>query len=145
MTIAPFHPAALALSALAAVAATVPGALQAGDAAAGEREWRQCRSCHMIVSPAGETIQRGGRVGPNLYGIIGQQAGAVDGFRYSAELVAAGAGGLTWTVENFIAYVEDPTGFLRSHTGNASVRSPMNFQMRSGAADMAAYLESLSR
>jgi cytochrome c len=116
----------------------------AGDPAAGEQQWRQCRSCHMIVSPANETIQRGGRVGPNLYGIAGAQAGAVAGFRYSAELVAAGQAGLTWTEGNFVAYVEDPSGFLRSHTGNSSIRSPMNFQLRSGAADLFAYIESVS-
>jgi len=140
MTFSSFRPAALAAAAL-----LLPSAGVAGDPAAGEREWRQCRSCHMIVSPAGETIQRGGRVGPNLYGIVDQQAGVVDGFRYSASLVAAGAAGLTWTEANFIAYVEDPTGFLRSHTGDASIRSPMNYQMRSGAADMFAYLASLSQ
>jgi cytochrome c len=139
MTFSSLRPAALAAAAL-----LLPTAGLAGDPAVGERDWRQCRSCHMIVSPGGETIQRGGRVGPNLYGIVGQQAGMVDGFRYSDSLVAAGEAGLTWTEENFIGYVEDPTGFLRSHTGDGSIRSPMNFQMRSGAADMFAYRESLS-
>lgn len=133
----------LTLAALgAALGLGATGAL-AGDPAAGEQQWRQCRACHMIVTPAGETIQRGGRVGPNLYGIVGARAGAVDGFRYSADLAAAGQAGLTWTEANFIGYVEDPTGFLRSHTGNASARSPMNFQLRGGAADLFAYLDSL--
>lgn len=132
-------------AALLPAALLLPGAALAGDPAAGEREWRQCRSCHMVVSPAGETIQRGGRVGPNLYGITGQPAGAVEGFRYSAELAAAGQAGLVWDEASFVGYVTDPTGFLRSHTGNASIRSPMNYQMRSGAADMFAYLESLSQ
>lgn len=133
--------AKFAFNALAAATFGLTGtAAFAGDPAAGEGQWRQCRSCHMIVSPGGETIQNGGRVGPNLFGVAGRQAGSVDGFRYSAELSGAGASGLTWTEANFIAYVEDPTGFIRSHTGNASARSPMNFQMRSGAADMYAYL-----
>jgi cytochrome c len=131
----------------AALAATplllAPAAALAGDPAAGEAEFRQCRSCHMIVSPAGETIQRGGRVGPNLYGIAGRTAGTVDGFRYSPALVAAGQAGLVWTEANFVGYITDPTGFLRRHTGDASVRSPMNFQATSGATDLFAYLESL--
>ena len=128
---------------LAAGLALPPALALAGDPAAGEQEFRQCRSCHMIVSPAGETIQRGGRVGPNLFGIIGQPAGSVEGFRYSPALVAAGRGGLVWTEANFVAYIQDPTGFLRRHTGDASVRSPMNFQASSGAADLFAYLQSL--
>lgn len=127
----------------AAALAVAPTFALAGDPAAGEEQWRQCRSCHMVVSPAGDTIQRGGRVGPNLYGIIGQPAGAVEGFRYSDALVAAGQNGLIWTEESFVAYVEDPTGFLRQFTGDASIRSPMNFQARSGAADLFAYLASL--
>lgn len=133
-----------ALSALAAATFGLTGsAAFAGDPAAGESQWRQCRACHMIVSPDGETIQNGGRVGPNLYGVIGRQAGSVDGFRYSQDLVAAGQAGLVWDEASFVAYVEDPTGFIRSQSGNASARSPMNFQMRSGAADMFAYLDSL--
>jgi len=133
-----------ALSALAAATIGLTGsAAYAGDPVAGERQWRQCRACHMIASPDGETIQNGGRVGPNLYGVVNRAAGSVEGFRYSAELVAAGEAGLVWDEENFVAYVEDPTGFIRSHSGNASARSPMNFQMRSGAADMYAYLDSL--
>jgi cytochrome c len=129
--------------ALAAALLLVPVAAQAGDVAAGEAEFRQCRSCHMVVSPAGETIQRGGRVGPNLFGIAGAPAGAADGFRYSPALVAAGRNGLVWTEDNFVAYVEDPTGFMRRFTGDGSVRSPMNYQARSGAADLYAYLLSL--
>lgn len=129
--------------ALFAALALAPAAAAAADPAAGEREWRQCRSCHMIVAPDGETIQRGGRVGPNLYGVVGRQAGTVEGFRYSASLVEAGAAGLVWDEASLAEYLENPTGFLRSHTGDNSVRSPMNYQMRSGAADMVAYLASL--
>jgi cytochrome c len=118
--------------------------LHAGDPAAGEAEWRQCRSCHMITSDAGDLIQRGGRVGPNLYAMIGRTAGTVDGFRYSADLVAAGQAGLVWTEENFVGYIENPSGFLTTYLGR-NVRSPMNYQMRNGAADMFAYLESLGQ
>jgi cytochrome c len=115
-----------------------------GDPEAGEVQWRQCRSCHMITAPDGDVIQRGGRVGPNLYGIVGQQAGTVEGFRYSEELVQAGEDGLIWDEASFVAYVEDPTGFIREFTGDPRARSPMNFQMRSGAEDMYAYLATFS-
>ncbi|WP_209425646.1 cytochrome C [Pararhodobacter sp. SW119] len=134
-----------ALFAASAAAMTFTGwAAQAGDPAAGEAQWRQCRSCHMITAPDGEVIQRGGRVGPNLHGVIGQRAGSVDGFRYSEELAAAGNSGLVWDEASFVAYVEDPTGFIRQQSGNDRARSPMNFQMRSGAEDMYAYLATFS-
>lgn len=133
------------LSALAAATLGLNGMpVFAGDPAAGAQQWRQCRSCHMIVAPSGEVIQNGGRVGPNLYGVVGQPAASVEGFRYSPDLIAAGEAGLVWDEANFIAYVQDPTGFIRSHSGNNAARSPMNFQMRSGAADMYAYLASLT-
>jgi cytochrome c len=129
--------------ALAAVLAVPPALARAGDPAVGEAEFRQCRSCHMVVSPAGETFQRGGRVGPNLFGVAGRRAGTADGFRYSPALVAAGQAGLVWTEEAFVAYVADPTGFMRRHTGDSSIRSPMNFQSQTGVADIFAYLQSL--
>jgi cytochrome c len=144
MTIQTHFARRIATAALAALPVVVPVAAQAGDAAAGADLWRQCRSCHMVVSPTGDTLERGGRVGPNLYGIAGRQAGTVDGFRYSAPLVAAGQAGLVWTEATFVAYVADPTGFIRQTTGDSSARSPMNFQLTSGAADLFAYLQSLS-
>ena len=128
---------------LAAAMATAPAF--AGDPAAGERMWRQCQACHMIVSFDGETIQRGQRTGPNLYGIAGSEAGAVEDFRYSPSLQAAGEAGLVWTEENFVAYVENPTGFLREFLDDNSARGSMAFQLRSGGADLYAYLESVAQ
>jgi cytochrome c len=52
--------------------------------------------------------------------------------------------GLVWDEEHFIAYVEDPTGFIREFLDDPRARSPMNFQMRSGADDMFAYLATFS-
>lgn len=133
------------LAVISAITLALPATIAfAGDPEEGERQWRQCRSCHMITSDAGETIQRGGRVGPDLFGIANAPAGGADGFRYSSDLLAAADAGLEWTRENFIAYTQDPTGFLRDFTGNSSARSSMNFQMRSGAEDVWAYLESLT-
>ena len=44
--------------------------------------------CHTI--PDGATvIAKGGRTGPNLFGVIGRQAGSLEGFRYGKDLVAA--------------------------------------------------------
>ncbi|MBR0682333.1 cytochrome c family protein [Roseomonas eburnea] len=86
----------------AAVAMPGTGFAQSGDAAAGQRVFNQCRACH--------TIDQGGRngVGPNLWGIVGRRAGAVEGFRYSANMRSLAEGGLTWTEDRLRAYVQNP-------------------------------------
>lgn len=134
-----------ALSAAALTLGLSASAAYAGDAAAGEAEWRGCRSCHSITADDGTVIQRGGRTGPNLYGIAGRALGSVEGFRYGDDIVALGEGGMVWNEELFVEYVTDPTAFLRAHGENGSARSRMNFRMRSGAEDMWAYLESVAQ
>lgn len=118
----------------------------AGDAAAGEALWRNCRSCHSITNDDGDVIQRGGRTGPNLYGVPGRDVASVDDFRYSESLLAYAASGddVEWTEALFVEYLADPTAFLRAHLGDNSVRSAMNYRLASGAADMWAYIESVS-
>jgi cytochrome c len=132
------------LAAAAAMMTAAPAVAQ--DAAAGERVWAQCRACHMIQDDDGTDIQRGGRTGPNLYNIIGSTAGTEEGFRYSAGMVAAGEAGLVWDEENIVAYLADPTAFLREYLDDNSVRGNMAFQLRreEQARDMAAYLATVS-
>ena len=135
--------------ATAATAMTLAGSALAeshagsGDAEAGEREFNKCKSCHMIVADDGTEIVRGGRTGPNLYGIIGRQAGSVEDFRYGDSLVAAGEAGLEWNEETFVAYVQDPKGFLAEYLDDSSARSKMSFRLRSGMEDVYAYLVSV--
>jgi cytochrome c len=118
----------------------------AGDAAAGEAAFRQCRSCHSITDADGNTIQRGGRTGPNLYGIAGRAVASETSFNnYSDALLAYAGTGAVWDETLFTEYMGDPTAFLRHHTGDAAARSGMNFRLRSGADDMWAYLESLTQ
>jgi cytochrome c len=132
-------------TALAAV--TLAGsavAQEAGDAAAGEDLFgKRCRACHMIVNDAGETIVKGGRTGPNLYGVIGREAGAVEDYRYKKSIEEAREKGLVWDEASFEAYVQDPTGFLREYLDDNGARSGMTFKLREGAADVYAYLASL--
>ncbi|GAB4270913.1 MAG: cytochrome c2 [Pararhodobacter sp.] len=118
----------------------------AGDAAAGESAFRQCRSCHSITGADGSTIQRGGRTGPNLFGLPGRAVASDPDFRnYSDAILAYAASGAVWTEELFTEYMADPTAFLRHHTGDNSARSGMNFRLRSGAEDLWAYLQSVSQ
>lgn len=94
---------ALATGALAQAAS--PEADQqvaAGDAEAGQRTFNQCKACHTVE--AGKN-----RVGPSLYGVVGKQAGAVEGFKYSKVMQESG---ITWTPENLDKYLADPKGFM---------------------------------
>jgi len=70
-----------------------------GDVANGENLLGKCKACHSIVDDSGDAILRGGRNGPNLYGVFNRVAGSVEDFRYGDSIVAAGEAGLVWTEE----------------------------------------------
>lgn len=119
-----------------------PFAAQAGDAAAGEQNFRQCTSCHGIVAPDGTVIHRAAPTGPNLWGVVGRQAGSYDGYaRFSSAIVAAGSEhGVVWDEENFVAFLANQSGFLRDVTGDSRARSNMNHRLQGSAEDLFAYL-----
>ncbi len=115
-----------------------------GDAEAGKKTFNKCKSCHMIADPAGEVIVKGGKTGPNLYGIAGRTAGTEEGFRYGDSLVEAGENGLVWDEETFVAYAQDPKAFLKDYLGETSAKSKMTFKLKKGAEDVYAYIVSVS-
>lgn len=120
----------------AAIMALALPAMAEGDAAAGEKTFNQCKACHMIESPT-EVIVKGGKTGPNLYGVIGRVMGSVEGFKYSDGLIAKHDAGEVWTEESLATYTTDPNEFLGS-------RSKMTFKLRKGSEDVAAYLATFS-
>ncbi len=133
--------------ALLATAFAVPAFAEShsmGDAAKGEKEFGKCKACHSIVDDAGEMIQRGGKIGPNLYNVIGRQAGSLEDFKYGDSIVAAGEAGLVWDQAAIAEYLKDPTDFLRSTLDDKKARSNMAFKLRKGGEDVAAYLASVS-
>ena len=117
----------LPLAALAFCAAA-PAAAQ--DAAAGQRVYNQCRACH--------TVDQGGRngVGPNLHGVVGRKAGAVEGFRYSASMKEKAEGGLTWSEDSLRAYLANPKAVVPA--GSMSYPGLKNEQQLN---DLVAYLK----
>ena len=131
------------LSATAILSVLTLPALADGDIAAGEKIFKKCKSCHMIAPPDGDPIVKGGKTGPNLYGVIGRTAGSVEGARYSKALKAAGEAGLVWDVENLAAFVTDPKAFLQEVSGDSSARSNMTFKLKTGGEEVAAYLLSV--
>jgi cytochrome c len=135
---------AAALTLLAAPA-FADGHAASGDAAAGEEQFnRQCVSCHVVADADGNVLAgRAAKTGPNLYGIAGAVPGSVDGFRYGNSIVELGeTTGLGWTEESFVAYVMDPTGYLREALDNNRARGKMSYKVRdeTQAIDMYAYL-----
>jgi cytochrome c len=120
------------------------GAALAGDAANGEKIFgKACKTCHAITSPAGEEIVKGGKTGPNQWGVIGRAAGTSPGFeRYGDAIKAVGAAGLVWSEEEIVAYLEDPRAYLQAKTGDKAARSNMAYKLKDPAerADVAAYL-----
>jgi len=103
-------PAAEAEPVEAAAAETAPEPASAPDpelVAAGEKVFRKCKACHQV----GEGAKN--RVGPQLNGVMGRAAGAVDGFKYSSALEGMAGDGLVWDEENFAAFMADPRGFMK--------------------------------
>lgn len=129
------------LAAIIAISFAAP-AFAEGDAAAGEQTFNKCKSCHMIVADDGTEIVKGGKTGPNLYGVIGRTAGTAD-FKYGKDLVAAGEGGLVWDAANLAEYVADPRAFLRTTLDDKKAKSRMSFKLKKGGEDVAAYLASV--
>ncbi len=72
--------------------------------------------------------------------------GPAEGFRYSASLAAYGEAGNVWDEEAFVAYVQDPTAYLREALGDNGARSAMSFRVRGeeDARNLYAYLQSLA-
>lgn len=74
-------------------------AASAQDAAAGEKVFLQCRSCHQV----GPTAKN--QIGPVLNGLFGRAAGHVEGYTYSE---ANKKSGITWDEATFRDYIRDP-------------------------------------
>ena len=113
------------------------------DVAAGEKGFKKCQACHVVRSADGEVLAgKSGKTGPNLFGIVGRQAGTVEGFRYQKSLVAAGEAGLIWNEENIAEYLADPSKFLKAYLDDSGARSGMSLKTRKEAdrINMAAFL-----
>ena len=121
-----------AAAALLAGPAFADGHAATGDAEAGARQFdRQCVACHVIANAEGEVLAgRTARTGPNLFALAGRQLGSQEDFRYSDSIVSLGEQGQGWTEEAFVAYVQDPTGWLREVLDDNRARGKMAYRVR---------------
>ncbi len=128
--------AALTFTALAAPAF-------AADPALGEADFKKCKACHSIIAADGTEIVKGGKTGPNLWGVNGRPVASVPDFNYGEAILAVGAAGAVWDEASLAAYVADPSAWLKEKTGDAGAKSKMSFKLTKGGEDMAAYLATL--
>lgn len=123
--------------------ALLAGPTLAQDAAAGEVIFAKCKACHSVIGPDGTAFQKGGKTGPNLYGVIGRPVASVAGFKYGDAILTVGASGAVWDQASFAAYVVNPAAWLQEKTGDGAAKSKMSFKLAEGGADVAAYLASI--
>jgi cytochrome c len=92
--------------AVAAVIAAGLGAApaMAQDADKGERVFKRCAACH--------TTESGGKNkrGPNLFGVIGRQAGSLEGYRYSKAFKALD---FVWDEAKLVEFVAGPKKMVK--------------------------------
>ncbi|MFD0917836.1 c-type cytochrome [Pseudahrensia aquimaris] len=113
-----------------------------GDAAAGEKVFKRCASCHMVGPDAKA------KVGPPLTAVFGRTMGASEEFegKYGDSLVALGATGAVWTPEEMFAYLEDPRKYLRAKLDDNKAKSKMAFKLKKDDQrnDVIAYIKTFS-
>ena len=78
--------------------------LAMGDLAHGEKVFKKCTACHMIAA-GGKNM-----IGPNLWSVIGRQAGVVSDYKYSKAMVAYGK---EWTFEEMNSYLIKPQAYVK--------------------------------
>lgn len=127
------------IATLAVVALAAPAF--AGDAAKGEKEFKKCKACHTIEAPDGTAIVKGGKTGPNLYGVVGKPAAYQEGFKYkdSIKEFAAKNPDFVWTEEELATYMTNPSEWLEAKLGGEA-KSGMSHKQKKDQADIAAYL-----
>jgi cytochrome c len=85
-----------------ALSVLMPSMVHAQDAAAGEKLFNQCRTCHQIGATAKNAV------GPQLNGLFNnRKAGTAANYTYSAAYKTLDK---VWDVENFTVYIKDPRG-----------------------------------
>ena len=102
--------------------------LAMADIDKGQKVFKKCAACHALEAGVNG-------VGPYLYGVVGRDIGAVDGFGYSGAMAAVAP---VWSVENLNAFLEKPKSWAPGTAMSfAGLAKPQD------RANVIAYLDSL--
>lgn len=129
----------LALAAFAAPAFADPSAEDGADS------FKKCKSCHSIVAADGTEVVKGGKTGPNLWGIVGNPVASSADFKYGDGILAAKEKGAVWDEAQLVAYLADPNAWVKAASGDDAAKSKMTFKLpkTEEAENIAAYLATL--
>lgn len=121
-------------------------AFAGGHVAKGEQiVHSKCKICHSIYN-GDDVILKGGKIGPNLFGVMGRVAGHAEGYDHSETLIEAGDKGLAWDEAQIADYIADTKVFLKAYLGrDDNIYSRMSFRVKSDEdrKAIAAYLATL--
>jgi len=78
--------------------------LAMGDLSHGQKVFKKCSACHMIANDGKNMI------GPNLWGVIGRQAGSINDYKYSKAMIAYGK---EWSFEEMNSYLIKPQAYIK--------------------------------
>ena len=78
--------------------------LAMGNMAHGEKVFKKCSACHMIAADGKN------KIGPNLWGVIGRTAGAINDYNYSKAMKAYAK---EWTFEEMNSYLIKPQAYIK--------------------------------
>ncbi|WP_105384288.1 c-type cytochrome [Neorhizobium alkalisoli] len=120
------HALRLILSIATICLAGLAAASIVGNPVRGQQLFSRCSGCH--------SVQGENKSGPPLKGVVGREAGAVEGYRYSPALMNAGT---TWSEDALDNYLAGPTKAVRG------TRMTFSVSREQDRADIIAYLKSL--
>jgi len=106
------------------------------NASRGRDLTKKCQSCHTFGP------NQKAKLGPNLFGVVGQQAGKSQNFKYGSALAKAD---FTWDEKNLTEWICHSGKTIKNLTGNPYASTRMSAQKICGqdAKDVVAYLRTL--
>jgi cytochrome c len=112
----------------------------AAPAVADEKVFNKCKACHSVIAADGTEVVKGGKTGPNLFGVIGRPVASVADYAYGDSIKAVGATGKVWDEASLVTYIADPAAWLAANGAGDGAKSKMTFKLAKDGEEIAAWL-----